>query len=159
MIAILIVCLKTQNFYLFFLILFFKLYIIVLVLPNIKMNPPQVYMCSPSWTLLPPPSPFHLLWTLGEGRGGKIWENGIETCKISCKKHKIFKWTLGRLQSMGSLRVRYDWATSPSLFTFMHWRRKWQPTPVFSPGESQGRGSMVGCRLWGRTESDMTEMT
>ena len=43
----------------FNLILFFKLYIIVLVLPNIKMNPPQVYMCSPSWTLLPPPSPFH----------------------------------------------------------------------------------------------------
>ena len=38
----------------------FKLYIIVLVLPNIKMNPPQVYMCSPSWTLLPPPSPYHL---------------------------------------------------------------------------------------------------
>ena len=37
----------------------FKLYIIVLVLPNIKMNPPQVHMCSPSWTLLPPPSPFH----------------------------------------------------------------------------------------------------
>ena len=45
---------------LFFLINFiFKLYIIVLVLPNIKMNPPQVYMCSPSWTLLPPPSPYH----------------------------------------------------------------------------------------------------
>ena len=40
-------------------ILFFKLYIIVLVLPNIKMNLPQVYMCFPSWTLLPPPSPFH----------------------------------------------------------------------------------------------------
>ena len=38
---------------------FFKLYIIVLVLPNIKMNLPQVYMCSPSWTLLPPPSPYH----------------------------------------------------------------------------------------------------
>ena len=38
---------------------FFKLYIIVLVLPNIKMNPSQVYMCSPSWTLLPPPSPYH----------------------------------------------------------------------------------------------------
>ena len=43
----------------FFLILFLKLYKIVLVLPNIKMNPPQVYMCSPSWTLLPPPSPYH----------------------------------------------------------------------------------------------------
>jgi len=41
----------------------------------------------------------------------------------------------------------------------MHWRRKWQPTPVFLPGESQGWGSLVGCHLWGRTESDMTEAT
>ena len=39
------------------------------------------------------------------------------------------------------------------------WRRQWQPTPVFLPAESQGRGSLVGCRLWGRTESDMTEAT
>ena len=46
----------------------------------------------------------------------------------------------GRLQSVGSLRVGHDRATSLSLFTFMHWRRKWQPTPVFLPGESQGRG-------------------
>ena len=44
-------------------------------------------------------------------------------------------------------------------FTFMRWRRKQQPTPVLSPGESQGRGSLVGCRLWGRTESDTTEVT
>ena len=44
-------------------------------------------------------------------------------------------------------------------FTFLHWRRKWQPTPVFLPGESQGRGSLVGCRLWGRTESDTTVAT
>ena len=51
----------------------------------------------------------------------------------------------GRLQSMGWLRVRNDWAASLSLFTFMHWRRKWQPSPVFLPGESQGRGSLVGC--------------
>ena len=65
----------------------------------------------------------------------------------------------GRLQSMGSQRVGHDWVTFLSLFTFMHWRRKWQPTPVFLPGESQGRGSLVGCRLWGRTESDMTEVT
>ena len=65
----------------------------------------------------------------------------------------------GRLQSMGSLRVGHDGATSLSLFTFMHWRRKWQPTPVFLPGESQGQRSLVGCRLWGRTESDTTEMT
>ena len=56
----------------------------------------------------------------------------------------------GRLQSMGSQRVGHNWATSLSLFTFMHWRRKWQPTPVFLPGESQGRGSLVGCHLWGR---------
>ena len=54
----------------------------------------------------------------------------------------------GRLQSMGSLRVGHDWATSLSLFTFMLWRRKWQPTPVFLPGESQGWGSLVGCCLW-----------
>ena len=53
----------------------------------------------------------------------------------------------GRLQSMGSLRVRHDWVTSLSLFTFMHWRRKWQPTLVFLPGESQGWGSLVGCHL------------
>ena len=64
----------------------------------------------------------------------------------------------GGLQSMGSLRVGHNWVTSLSLFTFMRWRRKWQPTPVFLPGESQGRGSLVGYRLWGRTESDTTEV-
>ena len=47
----------------------------------------------------------------------------------------------GRLQSMGSWTVRHDWAASLSLFTFMHWRRKWQPTPVFLPGESWGWGA------------------
>ena len=47
----------------------------------------------------------------------------------------------GRLQSMGSRRVRQDWGISLSLFTFMHWRRKWQPTPVFLPGESQDSGA------------------
>ena len=62
----------------------------------------------------------------------------------------VASWLLG---------AGHDWATSLSLFTFMHWRRKWQPTPVFLPGESQGQGSLVGCRLWGRTESDTTEAT
>ena len=57
----------------------------------------------------------------------------------------------GRLQSTGSLGVGHDWATSLWLFTFMHWRRKWQPTPVFLPGESHGQRSLVGCCLWGRT--------
>ena len=65
----------------------------------------------------------------------------------------------GGLQSVGSLGVGHDWATSLWLFTFMHWKRKWQPTPVFLPGESQGRGSLVGCCLWGCTESDTTEAT
>ena len=64
-----------------------------------------------------------------------------------------------RLQSMGSRRIGHDWAASVSLFTFMHWRSKWQPTPVFLLGESQGRGSQVGCRLGGRTETDTTEAT
>ena len=64
-----------------------------------------------------------------------------------------------RLQSMASLRVRHDRVTSLSLFTFMNWRRKWQPTPVFLPGESQGRRNLVGCCLWGRTESDTTDAT
>ena len=70
-------------------------------------------------------------------------------------------WTEGpgRLQSMGLLRVGHDWRTSLSLFTFRHWRRRWQPTPVFLPGESQGRWGLVGCRLWGRTESGTTEAT
>ena len=49
--------------------------------------------------------------------------------------------------------------TSLSLFTFMHWRKKWQPTPVFLPGESQGRGSLVGCHLWGRTQSDGKQLS
>ena len=56
----------------------------------------------------------------------------------------------GRLQSMGTRRVWHDWATSLSLLTFMHWGRKWQPTPVFLPGDSQGRG---------RAESDTTDVT
>ena len=65
----------------------------------------------------------------------------------------------GRLQSMGSLGVGHNGVTSLSLFTFMHWRRKWQPTPVFLPGDSQGWGSLVGCRLWDLTESDTIEVT
>ena len=65
----------------------------------------------------------------------------------------------GRLQSMGSLRVGRDSVTSLSLFTFMQWRRKWQPTPVFLLGESQGRQILVGCCLQGHTELDTSEAT
>ena len=65
----------------------------------------------------------------------------------------------GGLQSMGLPGVGGNSVTSLSLFTFMQQRRKWQPTPVFLPGEFQGRQSLVGCCLWGRTESDTTEVT
>ena len=91
------------------------------------------------------------------------WEDPLE--KEMATHSSILAWKIpwteepGRLQSIGLQRVEHDWATSLSLFTFMHWRRKWQPTPVFLPGESQGQGSLVGCRLWGHTESDTTEVT
>ena len=96
-----------------------------------------------------------------------VWSLGREVPleKEMTTHSSILAWEIpwteepGRLQSMGSLRVRHDWVTSLSLFTFMRWTRKWQPTPVFLPGESQGRGSLVGCHLWGRTESDPTEVT
>ena len=69
----------------------------------------------------------------------------IPLSKAMAPHSSTFAWKVpwteepGGLQFMWSLRVRHDWATSLSLFTFMHWRRKWQPTPVFLPGESQGR--------------------
>ena len=63
----------------------------------------------------------------------------------------------GREESDTTERLQFHF--SLSLFTFMHWRRKWQPTPMFLPGESQGRGSLVGCCPLGHTESDMTEAT
>ena len=62
----------------------------------------------------------------------------------------------GRLQSMGSRRVGHDFTFT---FHFHALEEEWQPTPVFLLGESQGQGSLVGCRLWGRTESDTTEAT
>ena len=71
---------------------------------------------------------------------------------------QYFAWKIpwmeepSRLQSMGSLRVGHNWVTSLSFFTFMHWRRKWQPTAVFFPGESQGRGSLVAA-VYGVTQN------
>ena len=99
-----------------------------------------------------------------------IWECFLFDCECGCEKamathSRTLAWKIpwteepGGLQSMGSRRVRHDWAISLSLFTFMHWKRKWQPTPVFLPGESEGWRSLVGCRLWGHTESDTTEAT
>ena len=70
----------------------------------------------------------------------------VQTEKAMAPHSSTLAWKIprteepGGLQSMGSLRVGHDWATSLSLLTFMHGRRKWQPTPGFLPGESQGRG-------------------
>ena len=88
-----------------------------------------------------------------------FWENAMAPQSSTVARKIPWMEEPGRLQSMGSLRVRNDWATSLSLSTFMHWRRKWQPTPVFLPGESHQRRSLVGCSPWGHTESDTTEVT
>ena len=93
------------------------------------------------------------------------WGSQFQLEKAMAPHSSTLAWKIpwteepGRLQSMGSRRGGHDWETSLSLFTFMHWRRKWQPTPVFLLGESQERGSLVGCFLWDRTESDTTEAT
>ena len=93
------------------------------------------------------------------------FQSPIMTEKAMAPHSSTLAWKIpwteepGGLQSMGALGVGQDWVTSLSLFTFMHWRRKWQATPVFLPGESQGQGSPVGCHLWSHTESDMTEAT
>ena len=98
----------------------------------------------------------------------ELWRDGGH-CRVPSQKamaphSSTLAWKIpwteepGRLQSMGSGRVGHKWETSLSLFTLMRWRRKWQPTPVFLPGESQGLGSLVGCCLWGRTESDTTKV-
>ena len=98
-------------------------------------------------------------------RGGVSQEHRTSLTQTMAPHSSTLAWKIprtkepGRLQSMGSLRVGRDLASSLALFTFMHWRRKWQPTPVFLPGESQGQGSLVGCRPWGRRESDTTEVT
>ena len=97
--------------------------------------------------------PMHHLGSLPSLKLSSGEGNGTHSRTLAWK----IPWTEepGRLQSMGSLGVGHNFT-----FTFMHWRRKWQPTPVFLPGESQGRGSLVGCCLRDGTESDMmTEAT
>ena len=94
-----------------------------------------VYEVAQSWTWLK---------RLSSSSSRNLWSEKAMAPHSSTLAWKI-PWTEepGRLQSMGSLRVWHDWATSLSLFTFLHWRRKWQPTPVFLPGESQGRWAAV----------------
>ena len=101
--------------------------------------------------------PTPIKWTVDseDNRGPNYlqWRGAFISEKAMATHSSTLAWKLpwmkepGRLQSMGSQRVRHEWATSLSLFTFMHWRRKWQPTPAFLPGESLGRRSLVGCHL------------
>ena len=104
--------------------------------------------CRPQGTLLKA-----LWWPKWEGnpnQRGYMYTYGSLSGKAIAPHSSTLAWKipwmeeLGRLQSMGSWRVGHDWVTSLSLFTFMHWRRKWQPIPVFLPGESQGWGSLMG---------------
>ena len=122
----------------------------------------------------------------GEGKGYPLQYSGLEN-STDCRVHGVTKNQTGlsdfhfgegdgTLLQYSCLKNSIDggawWAAvhgfvkswtrlsdSLSLLPFMHWRRKWQPTPVFLPGESQGRGSLVGCCIWGHTELDMTEVT
>ena len=96
-------------------------------------------------------------------------EEAIEWKKVMAPHSSTLAWKIpwteepGRLQSMGGKEsdMTEQFHFHFLLFTFMHWRRKWQPTPVFLPGilESQGQEGLVGCRLWGHRESDTTEAT
>ena len=100
-------------------------------------------------------------WNSWNGQSNQTLQPPLTKSRPSNTLAWKIPWTEepGGLQSTGLRRVGHDWATSLRLFTFTHWRRKWQPTLVFLPGESQGQGSLVGCCLWGRTESDTTEAT
>ena len=103
----------------------------------------------------------HLYMNTGKTIDLTVWTFVGKVMSLLFNTLSKILWTEepGGLQSMGSLRVGRNWATSLSLLTFTHWRRKRQSNPMFLPGESQGQGSLVGCRLWGCTESDTTEAT
>ena len=87
------------------------------------------------------------------------WEDPLE--KKMATHSSTLAWRISWREEPGRVLVHgvAKSRTRLSDFTFTHWRRKWRPTPVFLPGESQGPGSLVGFRLWGRTESDTTEVT
>ena len=72
--------------------------------------------------------------------------------RMAVIKKSTNSWCWRRWEERGTLGRDVNWCSQ-------FWGRKWQPTPVFLPGESQGRGTLVGCRLWRCTESDMTEAT
>ena len=139
------------------------------------MNPPQVYMCSPSCTLLPPPSPYHPSGSC-QCTSPKHPVSCIEPGLVICFIYDIIHVSMPLSQivppspspteskilfytsvSMGSLRLD---TTERLHFHFsLSCIGEGNDNPVFLPGESQGWGSLVGCCLWGHTESDTTEET
>ena len=86
----------------------------------------------------------------GDGRQGVIFLEKISGLTF-----------MRKLIERGTVATHFRQSQVMTLTIHEHtsWRRKWQPTPVFLPGESQGRGSLMGCRLWGRTKSNTTEAT
>ena len=89
-----------------------------------------------------------ILVSMGEGNGTPL--------QYSCLENPMDR---GAWQAAVHGVTKSRTRLSDLTFIFLHWGRKWQPTPVFLPGEPQGWGSLVGCCLWGCTESDTTEAT
>ena len=147
------------------------LYNIVVVLPYIDMNLPWVYMCSPSWTPLPPPSPSHpsgssqctspkhpvsciepgpaIRFTYDNKHVSMPFSQIIPPMPFPTESKRLFYTCVPLL--LGDAGQEDSWVKK------IPWRRKWQPTPVFVPGESQGLRSLVGYSPWGGKELDMTE--
>ena len=73
------------------------------------------------------------------------------SCSLARVRIRIPRWLDGKESASKCKRRRFD----PLVKTL--WRRKWQPAPVFMPGESHGQRSLVGYSPWGYKESDMTE--
>ena len=84
----------------------------------------------------------------------KILKPDYTCCWQAPKSKRILSYAPTKIVSYYSFYSYYSF-----IVIIAFWRRKWQPTPVFLPGESQGWGSLLGCRLWDRTESDTTEVT
>ena len=96
-------------------------------------------------------SAFYLVlgWRGGEGNGNPLWYSCLEN-----SRDRGSWWTAVYGVTQSRTRMK-----QLSMHACIHWRRKWQPTPVLLPGESQGQRSLLGCCLWGRTESDTTDVT
>ena len=160
-----------MNIYFFKFYFIFKLYIIVLVLPNIKMNPPQVYMCSSSWTLLPPPSPYHpsgssqctseylkydgdCLWPtlLGPGLAGVLtlcvmshgWKTAGYLKKKAHAENKIS--ALGRWFVLHKILLLLL-LLSASVVSDSVWPHRRQPTRLPCPWDPPGKNTGVACHF------------